>query len=207
MPNDRDILYSKKDYGITDTAFDFGESIFRFVKPAPEMSRMSRIKKRLAMFEDVITVVFEVDLSLYDEMLLDLDDGRMVHTPGLYIALREFGDLCFHMPWKNIILILDKYALFREKIRTRPLQAYYPDYPGGADDAMVGDYLVELFQSKNENKYRNIYYHFIEHDNQDIAQFLKIAVRQIIHEEDMENGGLLYPTREKGRIGKCKTER
>jgi len=201
VPNDRDILYSKKDYGITDTAFDFSKSIFRFVKPALEMSRMSRINKRLAMFEDVTTVVFEVDLSLYDETVLDLDDGRMVHTPGLHIALREFGDSCFHMPWKSIILILDKYDLFREKIQTQPLQNQFPDYTGGPDDAMAGDYLVQLFESKNENKHRLIYCYFVERDNQDIAEFLKIAVHQIVQDENTEDCGVLYRPREKVKFG------
>ena len=190
MPNDRDILYSKKEYGITVTTLDFDKIIYRFVKPAPDLSRMSRISKRLAMFEDVTMVVFEVDLSLYDEVLLDLDDGQRIHTPGLHMALGEFGVMCSCIQSKHVILILDKYALFGEKIRTQPLQAYYPDYTGGSDYAMATDYLVGLFASKIGNKNRQLYYYSVAHGNQGIAKFLGL-VHEINSYDIVKKSGLL----------------
>jgi len=167
---------------------DFGKCIYRFVKPAPDMNRMSRIRKRLAMFEDVTMVVFEVDLSLYDEILLDLDDGQMVHTPGLHMALGEFGDMCSCIQSKDIILILDNYTLFREKIQTQPLQAYFPDYTGGSDCAMASDYLLGLFVSKTGNKNRQLYCYFVEDGKNNIAQFVEIVRQILTDDKEREHG-------------------
>lgn len=190
MPNDRDILYSKREYGITVETVYLGELGYRFVKPPPEMSNRSRIKKQLAMFDDVDIVVFEVDLSLYDEILLDLDNGQMVHTPGLHMALREFGNMCSSIQSKDIILVLDKYTLFQEKIQTKPLQAYHPDYAGGSDHAIVTDYLRSLFVSKKGYNERNLYGYIVGEHNKDINCF-RAMVNCVLIERNLEARDLL----------------
>lgn len=169
-----------------DSAFDFGQLTFRFVRPGPDL--MGRLGERLALFEDYVAFVFEVDVSLYDEMYDETlfyqpDASREGAVSLLDVAFSDFRRLCAApcMGLKSIILVLNKYALFREKIRTRSdLQTWYPEYTGHSDEAMATEYIVARFKMLNRNQHRHIHTYFVEDDDPNFAHFLRMAVNDSV---------------------------
>ena len=78
-------------------------------------------------FEDVDLVLFLVALSEYDQALYE--DGSVNR---LQEALDLFHNIC-HSQWFTrtaVQLVFNKTDLFREKLKTSPLEAYFPDFQG-----------------------------------------------------------------------------
>lgn len=174
-----------KPCGVIKNSSGFDPFSYRFVKPGPE--NMCRPRTRLTMF-DYDTVVFEVDVSLYDEVgdetvFTQSDASREGAVSLLDIALSEFEVLCakHYTEWDLIVLVLNQHALFRDKVRTKSdLQTWYPDYTGGSDDTMATDYVVGRFSMLNRNQNQPIYTYCVGDSDPDIARCIISAVNDAV---------------------------
>lgn len=175
-----------KPCGVIHYDFHIDPWIYRFVKPGPE--NMGRPRTRLAMFECVTAVVFEVDVSLYDKVddeivFTQSDASREGAVSLLDVALSEFEVLCANPYTRRdlTVLVLNQHALFRDKIRTKSdLQTWYPDYTGGSDDALATDYVVERFSMLNRNQSQPLYTYCVGDGDPDFARCIINAVNDAI---------------------------
>jgi len=105
------------------------------------------IRKWIHFFDDFPAVVFVVAISEYDEVL-DYDKINRLSE-----ALDVFDGLCgsYWLPGVEMILILNKTDLFREKLHSSPLNQTFSDYLGNTfDDACK--YIKSEFLKRNYYK-------------------------------------------------------
>lgn len=57
----------------------------------------------------------------------------------------------------SIILFLNKIDLFKAKLPTSPLNVTFPDYKGGDNPDVAGDFLVAKFLELNKNPAKSVY--------------------------------------------------
>lgn len=160
VPNDLDILLAKQERGITEFQVSLGELNYRFIKP--DSSTTSNLRRQLAMFDHVHAIIFEVDISSYEEVISNSESIEPSKTTSpLHKAFEYFRSLCesYHMRAKPIFLILNHHTRSFRKLKTCPLEGSCPDYTGGADPELAMGYLVQRFRSLNLNKDRDIYVH------------------------------------------------
>lgn len=148
---------------------------------------MGRPRTQLAWFDNAVAIVLEMDVSRYDEMY----DEMLFHQPDasrkgavslLDVALSGFQRLCADPCTRLdiIILVLNQYALFRDKFRTRSdLQTRYPDNRGRSENAMA----LGRFTMLNRNQSRHTYIYYVGDDNPNIARCISNAINEAILQE------------------------
>lgn len=125
VPTDQDVLRSRvKTTGITETTFNIGELTYRMFDVGGQRSER---KKWIHCFENVTAVIFMVAISEYDQLLMEDESVNRMDE-----ALTLFDSIC-NSRWfekTSILLFLNKTDLFREKLKTTPLNEYFKDYQG-----------------------------------------------------------------------------
>lgn len=125
VPTDQDVLRSRvKTTGITETTFNIGELTYRMFDVGGQRSER---KKWIHCFENVTAVIFMVAISEYDQLLMEDESVNRMDE-----ALTLFDSIC-NSRWfekTSILLFLNKTDLFREKLKTSPLNQYFKDYQG-----------------------------------------------------------------------------
>jgi GTPase SAR1 family protein len=98
--------------------------LFRFIDVGGQRAER---RKWIHCFDDVVAVIFFASLSEYDQTLAEaIDTNRMSESISLFkqlLALKFFEST-------PVILFLNKYDLFEEKIKRVPLTVMYPQYKG-----------------------------------------------------------------------------
>ncbi|CZR66446.1 uncharacterized protein PAC_16347 [Phialocephala subalpina] len=109
-------------------------------------SEQSTRKKWIHRFEDCISLVFFADLSKYDEVFPEeLTQNRITEILALF-------DSVVNSRWfirASITLLLCNVKHFKEKLRSKPLSNYFPDYSGGDDVIKASKYLLRRFDQVN----------------------------------------------------------
>jgi len=106
----------------------------------------SERKKWINAFKDIQVVVYVFSLNDYD--LLCYEDDK---TNRLTESLTEFEKIV-NSEWFQkaaIVLVMNKYDLFKEKIKKVPLSDFHKDYDGGEDYTKATTYIENLFKAKN----------------------------------------------------------
>ena len=128
IPADQDILRSRlKTTGVAEFSFTAGTQLYRIIDVGGQRSER---KKWMHHFDDVDMVLFLIALSEYDQALYE--DGSVNR---LQEALDLFNGIC-RSPWfsrTTVQLVFNKTDLFREKLKTSPLECYFPDFQGKRD--------------------------------------------------------------------------
>ena len=139
-------------------------------------SHRLEIKKWIPQFERMIGVVFFVDISQYDQVILEESDHN-----SLMEGLVQF-DSVVNSRWVShtcMILLFCNARRFREKLNTIPLSHYFPDYSGGNDINKASKYLLSRFNQVNRVGL-NVYPHLCEPSSESIMGFIWTAVRETI---------------------------
>ena len=127
VPTDQDVLRSRvKTTGITETTFNIGELTYRMFDVGGQRSER---KKWIHCFENVTAVIFMVAISEYDQLLMEDESVNRMDE-----ALTLFDSIC-NSRWfekTSILLFLNKTDLFRQKLKTTPLNQYFKDYQGNS---------------------------------------------------------------------------
>ncbi|KAE9374128.1 guanine nucleotide binding protein, alpha subunit, partial [Stipitochalara longipes BDJ] len=148
LPTDADILKlgsaTPARAGIQEHRFTTGSLSLKMFDISLERSER---KKWIHQFEGTISITFFVDLNQYDEIFLadDLTQNQMAMTLLLFESLvnsRWFSRA-------SIILLLCNVGRFREKLRSKPLSNYFPEYSGGNDLNEASKYLLWRFSQLN----------------------------------------------------------
>jgi guanine nucleotide-binding protein subunit alpha len=92
----------------------------------------SERKKWIHCFESVMSIIFCVALSEYDQVLLeDTTENRLVESIRLFESI-------VNSRWflnTSIMLFLNKVDLFKIKVEHVPVERYFPDYKGKSQPA------------------------------------------------------------------------
>ncbi|KAJ7489697.1 guanine nucleotide binding protein, alpha subunit [Mycena galericulata] len=101
-------------------------------------------RKWISFFFEAWAIVFLVDLSSYDEVIIS-EDGN--EKNGLREAMKEFEDLCMHPDLRNAVktLVMNKMDLFATKLTQSPLSAHFPDYRGADEPIAASEYLIARY--------------------------------------------------------------
>jgi guanine nucleotide-binding protein G(i) subunit alpha len=140
-------------------------------------SQHPKWKKWVHQFEDCISIVFCVDLSQYDQPLL-----KESNQNGIMESLALFHSVVnYHWFFRaSIILLLCNVGHFKEKLRSKPLSSYFPDYSGGDDFSRASKYLLSLFNKVNR-AHLNFYPHICEpSEDSNMSRFVWLALKETI---------------------------
>jgi len=152
IPDDQDVLRSRvKTTGITETIFRIGELTYRMFDVGGQRSER---KKWIHCFENVTAVIFLVAISEYDQVLREDESvNRLQEALALFESI--IGSRWFINT--SVILFMNKYDLFKEKIPYSPLEKYFPDYTGGPNVDNAADHILKKFVGLNANQNKQIY--------------------------------------------------
>jgi len=180
-PTTDDILRARvKTTGIVETAFKLQGHEFRLVDVGGQRSER---RKWLHCFQDVTAIIFCVSMSEYDQMLYE--DSTVRRTEE---SMKLFEEIC-NSKWfgeVDIILFLNKYDLFREKIQVSDMKQAFPDYDGGLDLKKAREFITNKYLSLNHNDSKKIYHHITTATNTENIREVFADVTNIIISKSIE---------------------
>jgi hypothetical protein len=109
---------------VSDTVFEIEKQTFHFF----DVSGLKHHRKQwLPYFDKVTAILFVVSLSSYNQnMAEDPTVNRM--ADAIVVFDQMVNNPLLSAP--NVILFLNKKDLYEKKIKTDPLNQYFPDYNG-----------------------------------------------------------------------------
>lgn len=181
-PSDCDIALSADKGGfreLTMTAPRFLGECTKHQFIEPDVTRRHNVGKTLSIFSDVDVIIFEVDISAYDgkvrEREMDNGIGRDAFVPLLDHAAGRFQRIRASLSESQtpILLVLKELTIFREKIREKPLDLYYPKYKSGMDGTSAADCIKHRMLSSSKTvRHKSIKGIFLDGDDPDFASKL-----------------------------------
>jgi len=180
-PTVDDILRSRvKTTGIVETAFKLQGHDFRLVDVGGQRSER---RKWLHCFQDVTAIIFCVSMSEYDQMLYE--DSTVRRTDE---SMKLFEEIC-NSKWfgeVDIILFLNKYDLFREKIQLSDMKQAFPDYDGGLDLKKAREFLTNKYLTLNHSDSKKIFNHITTATNTENIKDVFSDVTNIIIQKSID---------------------
>ncbi|XP_028979388.1 guanine nucleotide-binding protein subunit alpha-13b [Esox lucius] len=157
LPTQQDILLARKPTkGIHEYDFEIKNVPFKMVDVGGQRSERRRW---FECFDSVTSILFLVSSSEYDQVLMeDRQTNRLSESLNIFETIvnnRVFSNV-------SIILFLNKTDLLEEKVRSVPINDYFPEYTGEPHClADVQRFLVECFRGKRrEAPQKPLYHHF-----------------------------------------------
>jgi len=146
IPTEVDVLRAEtKTSGIYETRFTTGQLKIRLFDVSGQQSEW---KKYAHQFEDVISIIYVVNLAEYDQGgPEDPSQNRMIQSLVCF-------DSIVNSRWfmrASVILFLNNISVFGEKLHRSPLSHYFPDYSGGADVISAAKYILWRFNQVNRS--------------------------------------------------------
>jgi len=148
----------------------------------------SERKKWMHCFQDVTSVLFCVALSEYDLKLYEDDT-----TNRMTESLRVFKEIINNKWFRDtsIVLFLNKFDIFEEKIQKVDLNVCFPDYKGGKNCGAAAEYIKQQFLALNDNVKRPIFPHYTTAtDTADVQRVFDTVRKNFLENAVEENQGL-----------------
>lgn len=180
VPTEADIIRLNQSIGgIKELRFNWDEldvHLFNINGYIPDQFR----KRWFHQFDSVTSLVYTVDVSLYDRPFYGqttksqlLDDFASFES---WATSPKFAD-------SAVILLLNNFTRFRDKLRYSPLETLFPDYvPSETDpDSSARQYILKHFRDVNRNRL-SIYSFWVDldmSDNQHLYAALKKTLQHI----------------------------
>jgi guanine nucleotide-binding protein G(i) subunit alpha len=134
----------------------------------------SERRKWIHQFDNTISIIYCVDLCQYDETFFE-------NETKLKESLLTF-ESTINSQWfsrASIILLLCNVGHFKEKLKSKPLDIYFPDYSGGNDVNRASKYLLWRFNQVNRS-HLNLYPHLCEPSDASNIQFVLSSVKETL---------------------------
>ena len=173
LPTDQDILRARvKITGITETVFFMDRVSYSIFDVGGVRSERPNW---IHCFENINVILFMVDIATYDKLLWgDETVNRMQDQ------LILFDDVC-NSRWfikTHIVLLFHKVDLLRNKLKTSPMEKYFPDYFGGEDFDAAKSYFSDRFLKLSPYDDKTTSVHFT--DIEDETRFAEVARDSIL---------------------------
>lgn len=151
-------------------------------------SQRSEKKKWFHQFEDIDSIIFFVDLSQYDEIIFLDESSKNKLMENLFLF-----DSVVNSQWlshASIILLFRNIGPFKEKLESKPLSNYFPDYEDGNHVNEASGYFLSRFERINRLRL-HLYPHFSARSHDDTKRFVWSAARESLHTKMLFDNGLL----------------
>ncbi|KAJ4313001.1 hypothetical protein N0V94_007170 [Neodidymelliopsis sp. IMI 364377] len=180
VPSEADIIRLNQSIGgIKELRFNWDEldvHLFNINGYIPDQFR----KRWFHQFDSVTSLVYTVDVSLYDRPFY----GQTTKSQ-LLDDFASFESWTTSPKFTNsaVILLLNNFTRFRDKLRYSPLETVFPDYePSSTDpDSSARQYILKQFKDVNRNRL-SIYSFWVDldmSDNQHLYAALKKTLQHI----------------------------
>jgi guanine nucleotide-binding protein subunit alpha len=180
VPSEADIIRLNQSIGgIKELRFNWDEldvHLFNINGYIPDQFR----KRWFHQFDSVTSLVYTVDVSLYDRPFY----GQTTKSQ-LLDDFASFESWTTSPKFTNsaVILLLNNFTRFRDKLRYSPLETVFPDYvPSDTDpDSSARQYILKQFKDVNRNRL-SIYSFWVDldmSDNQHLYAALKKTLQHI----------------------------
>jgi guanine nucleotide-binding protein G(i) subunit alpha len=180
IPTEGDIIRLNQSIGgIKELRFNWDEldvHLFNINRYIPDQFR----KRWFHQFDSPTSLVYTVDVSLYDRPFY----GQTTKSQ----LLEEFASFESWATSPNfadsaVILLLNNFTRFRDKLRYSPLETFFPDYEPSANDPETSarQYVLKQFKDVNRNRL-SIYSFWVDldmSDNQHLYAALKKTLQHI----------------------------
>lgn len=177
-PTQQDVLRCRvRSTGIEEADFQFDELRFRMFDVGGQRSER---RKWIHCFDSVTVVIFCASLSEYDQTLReDPTCNRMKESLLLF-------DEIVNSPWFRktpVVLFLNKYDLFQEKIGRVPLKVCFANYTGPNTAKEAREYIGGRFLDLPQDKSKAIYMHYtVAVDTENICTIFRVVKETLLRE-------------------------
>ncbi|KAJ1508153.1 guanine nucleotide-binding protein subunit alpha [Coelomomyces lativittatus] len=185
IPTDQDILRIRvKSTGITESKFQLGHLTYKMFDVGGQRSER---RKWIHCFEHVTAILFLVGISEYDQVLEE--DSR---TNRMEESLILFELICNSQWFVNtsFIIFMNKIDILKRKIKTSPIQDFFPEFQGSNSYEEVAEFFLNKFLNKSRRPER-VFAHFTCATDTRQITFVMAAVNEIIIEDNLKRNGLL----------------
>ncbi|EEB07357.1 heterotrimeric G protein alpha-2 subunit Gpa2 [Schizosaccharomyces japonicus yFS275] len=188
VPSVSDVLHSRSTtQGISEMRFNLDNLKIHMFDVGGQRSER---RKWIFCFENVHTIIFCVSLNDYDKKM---SEGNARNQNKLMESVALF-DSILNSPWfsnSSIILFLNKFDLFRQKLDHVPFNEHFPDYNGKNNVKQVIRYILWLFINPNVNRMRhNIYPHVTTAVDTSNIRVVFNAVKETILQHSLKQVGI-----------------
>jgi len=184
VPTETDILRVRaRTTGIIETTFKVRDSSFRMVDVGGQRSER---KKWIHCFQEVTAIIYCVALNEYDMKLFE--DERVNRMEE---SLELFEEIC-NSKWfikTAIILFMNKYDLFKEKIVNVDLKVLFEEYEGGCNEKAALEYIQDKFVGLNRNSNKKLFSHITCATDTQQVKVVFDAAKEIIISQNLERLG------------------
>jgi len=184
IPTPTDVLRVRaRTTGIIETTFRVKDSSFRMVDVGGQRSER---KKWIHCFQEVTAIIYCAALNEYDMKLFEDEKVNRMEE-----SLELFQEIC-NSKWFTktaMILFLNKYDLFKEKIKTVDLKVLFEDYQGGCNEKEALDYIQDRFVTLNKNGNKKIFVHTTCATDTEHVKVVFDAAKEIIISQNLERLG------------------
>ncbi|KAF9076945.1 heterotrimeric G-protein alpha subunit, GPA3-like protein [Rhodocollybia butyracea] len=185
LPTETDILRAhEKSTGITEARLTMGALSIHLIDVGNQRSER---RKWIHYFESVISIIFCVSLSEYDQVLLEeRNQNQLMESLLLFESI-------VNSRWflrTSIILLLTDIDVFKRKLPKVPLERYFPEYTGGNDINKAVKYILWKFMLVNRARL-NIYPHLTHATDITNLHLVFCAVKETILSNAIEDSKLL----------------
>eukprot|EP01080_Neovahlkampfia_damariscottae_P010134 gene10134-2553_t len=149
-PTNEDILYCrKKSVGVHEQYYSYSNYKFLYCDVGGQQSER---RKWAHVFDDCNVVLFITSLNSFDQTLVEDEKINRLED-----SLALFEEICAlkYLQNSQIYLILNKYDLFKEKIKKIELHEYFNEYNGKNEEEAL-NFIKNEFLKKNMNTKRDI---------------------------------------------------
>ncbi|VDN90125.1 unnamed protein product [Brugia pahangi] len=183
-PTTQDILQCRfKTMGIHEINFIYKKVDFKMIDVGGQRSER---RKWIHCFDDVNMVLFVVAMSEFDQA--DPEDESQASNGRLFNRMiqsyRIFKTIAQSDHFKNssIVLFLNKYDIFQEKIRCSSLKKCWPEYGGDNSVEDCTKYLENQFQRCISNKQKYFAFVTTATDTKNIDLMFSLAVSHTVNQ-------------------------
>jgi len=144
-------------------------------------------KKWMHCFEGVTALLFVAAVSEYDQMLYEDENVKRMDE-----SLMLFENIC-NSRWfrdTSVILFLNKCDLFREKLKTVPLQKCFVEYDGDGSYESACEFMEKEFMKRNHYK-KPIYCHVTCATDERNVKVVFNGVKDIVIRNALDTAGLV----------------
>ena len=149
---------------IPEVLFELSQLTYRFM--CPEFQKLPRTH---GGFEDARCQVYIIDMAEKSEWRPQDEKADCLSW-----SLTLFREMMLALGSQRgaVILLLDRFDLFRQELGDVPLRHHFPDYSGGDDDpAELRKYVCERFITPYQDGKGVIYTHFVQLDDHSDSTF------------------------------------
>ncbi|EJW81779.1 guanine nucleotide-binding protein alpha-6 subunit [Wuchereria bancrofti] len=138
----------------------------------------SERRKWIHCFDDVNMVLFVVAMSEFDQADPEDEKNRMIQSYRIFKTIAQSD----YFKNSSIVLFLNKYDIFQEKIRYSSLKKCWPEYGGDNSVEDCTKYLENQFQRCISNKQKYFAFVTTATDTKNIDLMFSLAVSHIVNQ-------------------------